>query len=99
MNSPIDKVWEFYTDVKHLELVTPKEMRLKIINTTSEKLIQGSEIWLEAKLTISNRRRTLLGIAIPLCVAITSIVIHDIQCCVLKFLVKMSLATSQNHRK
>jgi ligand-binding SRPBCC domain-containing protein len=55
VNSPIDKVWEFYTDVKHLEIVTPKEMRLKIINTTSEKLIQGSEIWLEAKLIFKIR--------------------------------------------
>ena len=55
VNSPIDKVWEFYTDVKHLELVTPKEI-LKIINTTSEKLIQGSEIWLEAKLIIFKTR-------------------------------------------
>ncbi len=56
MNSHIDKVWEFYTDVKHLEIVTPKEMKLKIINATSEKLAQGSEIWLQAKLMISNRR-------------------------------------------
>ena len=56
VNNPIDKVWEFYTDVKHLEIVTPKEMRLKIINTTSEKLIQGSEIWLEAKLIIFKTR-------------------------------------------
>jgi len=52
VNSPIDKVWEFYTDVKHLEIVTPKKMKLKIINVTSEKLVQGSEIWLEAKLMI-----------------------------------------------
>jgi ligand-binding SRPBCC domain-containing protein len=52
VNSPIDKVWEFYTDVKHLEIVTPKEMKLKIINATSKKLTQGSEIWLEAKLMI-----------------------------------------------
>ena len=28
-------------------------MKLKIINATSEKLTQGSEIWLEAKLMIS----------------------------------------------
>ncbi|HXX97518.1 MAG TPA: hypothetical protein VEL11_10440 [Candidatus Bathyarchaeia archaeon] len=56
VNSPIDKIWEFYTDVKHLEIVTPKEMRLKIINVTSEKLIQGSEIWLEAKLIIFKTR-------------------------------------------
>jgi ligand-binding SRPBCC domain-containing protein len=52
VNSPIDKVWEFYTDVQHLEIVTPKEMKLKIINVTSEKLTQGSEIWLQAKLMI-----------------------------------------------
>ena len=56
MNSPIDKVWEFYIDVKHLEIVTPKEMKLKIINTTSEKLTHESEIWLEAKLMIYKRR-------------------------------------------
>ena len=55
MNSPIDKVWEFYIDVKHLEIVTPKE-KLKIINATSEKLTQGSEIWLEAKLMIYKRK-------------------------------------------
>jgi hypothetical protein len=58
-------------------------------------LTQGSEIWLEAKLMISNRRHTLLGIAISLRAAITSLVMHDIQCCVLKFLVKMSLATTK----
>lgn len=53
VNSPIDRVWEFYTDIKHLEIITPKEMKLKIMNVTSEKLSQGSEIWLEAKLMIS----------------------------------------------
>jgi len=31
-------------------------MKLKIINTTSEKLVQGSEIWLEAKLIIFKTR-------------------------------------------
>ena len=53
VNSSIDRVWEFYTDIKHLEIITPKEMKLKIINATSEKLTLGSEIWLEAKLMIS----------------------------------------------
>jgi ligand-binding SRPBCC domain-containing protein len=53
VNTPIDRVWEFYIDIKHLEIVTPKEMKLKIINATSEKLSQGSEIWFEAKLIIS----------------------------------------------
>jgi ligand-binding SRPBCC domain-containing protein len=54
VNTPIDRVWEFYTDIKHLEIITPKELKLKIINATSEKLSQGSEIWLEAKYIISN---------------------------------------------
>jgi ligand-binding SRPBCC domain-containing protein len=56
VNSPIDKVWEFYTDVKHLEIITPKDMKLKIINATSEKITEGSEIWVEAKLIIVKTR-------------------------------------------
>ena len=50
MNCPIDRVWEFYTDIKHLDIITPREIDLKIINTTSQKLTQGSEIWLEGKI-------------------------------------------------
>ena len=56
VNSPIDRVWEFYTDIKHLEIITPKEMKLKVTDATSQKLTQGSEIWLEGKLMISKRR-------------------------------------------
>jgi ligand-binding SRPBCC domain-containing protein len=56
VNCPIDRVWEFYTDIKHLEIITPKEMNLKITDATSQKLAQGSEIWLEGKLMISKRR-------------------------------------------
>jgi len=50
VNCPIDRVWEFYTDIKHLDIITPREIDLKIINTTSQKLTQGSEIWLEGKI-------------------------------------------------
>ena len=56
VNSSIDRVWEFYTDIKHLEIITPREMNLKVTNATSQKLTQGSEIWLEAKLVITMRR-------------------------------------------
>ena len=31
VDTPIDKVWEFYTDVKHLEIVTPKEIQMSNI--------------------------------------------------------------------
>jgi len=56
VNSSIDRVWEFYTDIKHLEIITPREMKLKVTNATSQKLTQGSEIWLEGKLVITMRR-------------------------------------------
>ena len=52
VNNNIDRVWEFYTDIKHLEIITPKEMNLKIINatTTGQKLTQGSEISIVGKI-------------------------------------------------
>ena len=56
MNCPIDRVWEFYTDIKHLEIITPTEIELKITSATSQKLIKGSEFWLEGKLMIYKRR-------------------------------------------
>ena len=54
VNNDIDRVWEFYTDIKHLEIITPKEMNLKIINatTTGQKLTQGSEISIVGKIIL-----------------------------------------------
>ncbi len=56
MNCPIDRVWKFYTDIKHIDIITPPEIELKITNATSQKLNQGSEIWLEGKLLILKSR-------------------------------------------
>ena len=50
VKSPIEKVWHFYTNVKHLEIITPKEMDLKIINTTSQNIVQEQEIWVGSKI-------------------------------------------------
>ena len=58
LNCHIDRVWEFFTDIKHLEIITPREIELKITNTTSQKLIQGSEIWLEGKITMIPSKRS-----------------------------------------
>ena len=30
INEDIEKVWEFYTDIRHLEIITPKKLNLKI---------------------------------------------------------------------
>jgi ligand-binding SRPBCC domain-containing protein len=39
-----------------LSIITPTEIELKITSATSQKLILGSEFWLEGKLMISRRR-------------------------------------------
>jgi ligand-binding SRPBCC domain-containing protein len=50
VHSSIERVWHFYTDVRHLEIITPKQMNLKIIRTTSENIVQGQEIWVSGKI-------------------------------------------------
>lgn len=57
VKSPIERVWDFYTDVKHLEAITPKEIDLKIINATNQNIVQGHEIWLSGKIIAKIRRR------------------------------------------
>jgi ligand-binding SRPBCC domain-containing protein len=49
VKSPLEKVWHFYTDAKHLEIITPKEIELKIISTTSQNIVQGQEIGVSGK--------------------------------------------------
>jgi ligand-binding SRPBCC domain-containing protein len=64
VNCDIDRVWEFYTDINHLEIITPRKMELKITNATSQKLTQGSEIWLGGKIIemLSKKSKRVSGI-------------------------------------
>ena len=55
VQASIEDVWKFYTDVNHLEIITPKEIDLKIIRTSSQDITLGQEIWLSGKI-IANRR-------------------------------------------
>ena len=55
INEDIEKVWDFYTDIRHLEIITPKKLNLKIINTTNQKIILGQETILSAKIIIMER--------------------------------------------
>ena len=49
VNADINRVWEFYTDIGHLEVITPPEMQLKMVrSTTGYKLAEGTEVWLTA---------------------------------------------------
>ena len=47
---PIDKVWNFYTDLHHLEIITPKRLDLKIIESSSNKITLGQTAYFSSKL-------------------------------------------------
>ena len=46
VNADIDRVWEFYTDIRHLQVISPPHMQLRLVKSTHQKLVQGSEVWL-----------------------------------------------------
>ena len=51
VDADIDRVWSFYTDTGHLEVITPKQLRLRVErSTTGTKLQQGTEVWISARL-------------------------------------------------
>ncbi len=52
VESDIDTVWKFYTDITHLKFITPKIMNHKILKFQDRLLQQGSEVWISAKLVI-----------------------------------------------
>lgn len=47
---PIDKVWDFYTDLHHLEIITPKRLDFKIIESSSSKITQGQTAYFSSKI-------------------------------------------------
>lgn len=48
----MEKVWEFYTDIKHLDLITPKAAKLKVLDSTSKKFIQGTQFWIQGRILL-----------------------------------------------
>ncbi len=54
VNADIDRVWDFYTDMTHLQVITPPEMKLSVVRTTHQKLVEGSEVWLAGKLVLKS---------------------------------------------
>lgn len=56
VDAPIDRVWAFYTDIGHLEVITPPEMKLTVVKcTTGRQLVEGTEVWLEGNLVAKSR--------------------------------------------
>ncbi len=55
VNSNVDKVWKFYTNINHLKIITPKKMKITILETKNEVLEEGAEAWLQAKLIMNSK--------------------------------------------
>lgn len=52
----IDRVWGFYADIGHLEVITPPHMNINVIKCTSgNKLQEGAEVWLEGNLVVKSK--------------------------------------------
>jgi ligand-binding SRPBCC domain-containing protein len=49
VNAGIDKVWEFYTDLHHLDIITPKQLQLRVDHVISQKLAAGQTISLSGR--------------------------------------------------
>lgn len=58
VSAPIEKVWNFYTDIKHLEIITPQKLNLKVIDTTNGKISTGQECTISAKILTRKRWRS-----------------------------------------
>ena len=64
VKADINKVWEFYTDIGHLQVISPPRMRLQLVKSTHQKLVQGSEVWLTGiLLTRSNWHSKITALA------------------------------------
>lgn len=55
VNSNIDDVWKFYTNIGHLEIVSPKDIKLRTIQTTDKILKQGTIAYFSGKIIISTK--------------------------------------------
>jgi ligand-binding SRPBCC domain-containing protein len=55
VDADIEKVWSFYTNIDHLEIVTPSKMRLKVLRcSTGQWIVEGAEVWLQANLIVKS---------------------------------------------
>lgn len=50
VDAEISQVWDFYTNIGHLEVITPPELQLRVIKSTNQVLTEGSEVWITGKL-------------------------------------------------
>ena len=65
VNVSIDKVWDFYTDLHHLEIITPKRLDFKIIESSSNKITLGQTAYFSSKLLTRITWKTKITVCKP----------------------------------
>ena len=55
VNSNIEKVWLFYTDLKHLEIISPSDIKLHLIESTDKILKKGTVACFYGRIIISSQ--------------------------------------------
>ena len=50
VDSEIETVWRFYTDISHLKKITPEKMGLEILKADGQEIRQGAKCTLEANI-------------------------------------------------
>jgi len=50
VDADISRVWDLYTDIGHLEIISPPDLQLRLVKSTHKVLVEGSEVWLSGKL-------------------------------------------------
>jgi ligand-binding SRPBCC domain-containing protein len=58
VDTSIINVWDFYTQVKHLELITPPSIGLKIIHCSSPYIKDGLLVTVSGKMILFHRKWT-----------------------------------------
>jgi ligand-binding SRPBCC domain-containing protein len=53
--SNIDRVWEFYTDLKHLEIISPTDIKLNLVECTDRRLKKGTVVCFDGNIIIGVR--------------------------------------------
>ncbi|MEW6604534.1 MAG: SRPBCC family protein [Thermoproteota archaeon] len=64
VNADIDRVWKFYIDIGHLQVISPPRMQIQLVKSTHQQLVAGSEVWLTGiLLTRSNWHSKITSLA------------------------------------
>ena len=53
VNCGLRKTWDFFMNPKHIEMISPPDFNETLINCTTPKLVQGSELFVRTELFIS----------------------------------------------